>query len=118
MGWRLLGPYGGLALSLDSAQAASAASAALNGHTMLMQPLSASLLSYFPDNEHLSGLAQGIAMRASASNASYLEVMSSLWQKLQELPPVEHFLAAQALASGPKVVPQAGFEWSGAKLGL
>lgn len=57
-GYRLLGSYSSAALSLESPRAATHALHALDGSVMLMHPVAATLLSEFPDDEHLSGTAQ------------------------------------------------------------
>jgi hypothetical protein len=84
--YRLLGSYGAAALSLESPHAASSALRSLHGATMLMRPLSATLLSDFPDDEHLSAGAQALAMRTMGTGTAYREAMGALWQELRDLP--------------------------------
>ena len=87
--WRVLGPCSALALTLESAEQASAAAVGLDGTTLLMRPLAAYFLDEFPNNEQLAGHVQKVATRMIGSGTVYMEAMARGWQHIQELSPME-----------------------------
>eukprot|EP00798_Chlamydomonas_sp_ICE-L_P018690 gene18690-25210_t len=86
MAWRLLGQYGALAVTIKGTNSAANAAASLHGATMVMNPMSASLLTEFPTDQAIVTQAQQMAVRNSVGN-DWMDTMAEIWKKLKVLPP-------------------------------